>query len=396
MQMTRKTLNVALLWHSAKSDNFGVAALTVSEIEILRSLARDLDIDLHMTIVDWKDPRTPYVGGDDVTIVPVGSKELFHPGGVLRILRQSDLVIDISGGDSFTDIYGPKRLNRLLYLKFLTHLSGKPMVVAPQTIGPFNKAHYRRIALSSLRRSALVATRDAKSTSAARDMGFDGPIIEASDVALRLPYNRPSRPENGPLKVGLNVSGLLMNGGHTRKNQFGLSVDYPGVIRRLIEGFLAHEAAPEVILVPHVLCSTPGAVEDDVEASQALAARYPEITVAPRFETPVEAKSFISGLDFFAGARMHACIAAFSSGVPVVPMAYSRKFSGLFGTLGYNWTVDCVDGDDETIVRSIFEAFDDRDILREEQRVALDRGIARMSDYEEGLRKLFLSTARAA
>ena len=63
---------------------------------------------------------------------------------------------------------------------------------------------------------------------------------------------------------------------------------------------------------------------------------------------------------------------------------------------GYNWTVDCVDGDDDTIVRSIFEAFDDREILREEQRVALDRGIARMSDYEEGLRKLFLSTARAA
>ena len=41
------------------------------------------------------------------------------------------------------------------------------------------------------------------------------------------------------------------------------------------------------------------------------------------------------------GARMHACIAAFSSGVPVVPMAYSRKFEGLFGSLGYDRTVDC-------------------------------------------------------
>ena len=28
---------------------------------------------------------------------------------------------------------------------------------------------------------------------------------------------------------------------------------------------------------------------------------------------------------------MHACIGAFSAGVPVIPIAYSRKFIGLFG-----------------------------------------------------------------
>jgi len=41
------------------------------------------------------------------------------------------------------------------------------------------------------------------------------------------------------------------------------------------------------------------------------------------------------------GARMHATIAAFSAGVPVVPMAYSRKFNGLFEeTLSYPHIVD--------------------------------------------------------
>ena len=33
---------------------------------------------------------------------------------------------------------------------------------------------------------------------------------------------------------------------------------------------------------------------------------------------------------------MHATIAAFSSGVPVTPYAYSRKFKGLYTTLGYD------------------------------------------------------------
>ena len=38
---------------------------------------------------------------------------------------------------------------------------------------------------------------------------------------------------------------------------------------------------------------------------------------------------------------MHSTIAAFSSGVPVVPMAYSRKFNGLFSdTLQYPHVAD--------------------------------------------------------
>ena len=37
---------------------------------------------------------------------------------------------------------------------------------------------------------------------------------------------------------------------------------------------------------------------------------------------------------------MHATIAAFSSGVPVIPTAYSRKFVGLFNGVGYKNVVD--------------------------------------------------------
>lgn len=37
---------------------------------------------------------------------------------------------------------------------------------------------------------------------------------------------------------------------------------------------------------------------------------------------------------------MHATIAATSSGVPVIPVAYSRKFNGLYDTLGYKYYID--------------------------------------------------------
>jgi polysaccharide pyruvyl transferase WcaK-like protein len=66
---------------------------------------------------------------------------------------------------------------------------------------------------------------------------------------------------------------------------------------------------------------------------------FPTTIRVANFNGPSEAKSYISGLDFLVAGRMHACIAAFSAGVPVVPVAYSRKFSGLFGMLDYRWMV---------------------------------------------------------
>lgn len=373
--------------HSTRSDNLGVGALTVSEIAILRRLAADLGRAAEITVLDWKDARAPYVSGEDLRVIDVDGRFLIRPSGFFAAARRADLVVDIGAGDSFADIYGSGRLKRMFAMKFLTHLAGTPLVVAPQTIGPFTKGWSRMLALWSLRLSALVATRDAKSTAALRELGYKGDAVEASDVALRLPYDAPVAQEGGPVRVGLNVSGLLMAGGYTGKNELGITLDYPGLIRRLIAGFQARGA--EVHLVPHVIVETGRMVrEDDYRASAALAEEFPGVVLAPAFTSPSAAKSYIAGLDFFAGARMHACIAAFSSGVPVVPMAYSRKFAGLFGTLGYDRTVDCTAEAGEVIETKIMAGFDDRAVLKAEAEAALHKGLAKLSAYEAGLRAL--------
>ena len=41
---------------------------------------------------------------------------------------------------------------------------------------------------------------------------------------------------------------------------------------------------------------------------------------------------------------MHSTIGAISTGVPVIPIAYSRKFNGLYDTLGYPYYVDAKSG----------------------------------------------------
>jgi polysaccharide pyruvyl transferase WcaK-like protein len=217
-------------------------------------------------------------------------------------------------------------------------------------------------------------------------MGLTRDLIEASDVALRLPFDAPTK-TTGPKKVGINVSGLLMGGGYTGKNEFGLQMDYPGLIRDLISHF--QNLGTQVHLVPHVIVPAGRlAAEDDYNASMKLHAEFPNTIVAPAFEAPSEAKTYIAGRDFFMGARMHACIAAFSSGVPVIPMAYSRKFAGLFGSIGYNHTVDCTSETSEAIKTKIIAGFENRTSLQAETETALKTGRIKLGAYEDALHDL--------
>ncbi|MCB1333345.1 MAG: polysaccharide pyruvyl transferase family protein [Roseivivax sp.] len=381
-------LRLCLIMHSTKSYNLGVGALTVAQVEILRELAAGLGRKPEITILDWKDARAPYISGDDLRILDIDRKFLLSPAGYWREMRRADIMIDIGAGDSFADIYGAKRLTMQFAMKILAWLAGTPQVMAPQTVGPFTQPRSRKLARFVMNRTAVLATRDKLSTAAAQELGTTTPVIEASDVALRLPYDPPAPRAGGSLKVGINVSGLLMQGGYTGKNEFGIKSDYPGLIEALIAHFQAHPAGCEVHLVSHVIFPEGASGEDDYTASRALAQKFPGTVLAPRFSTPSEAKTYIAGLDFFMGARMHACIAAFSSGVPVVPMAYSRKFEGLFGSIGYTRTVDCTAETREAIFAKIAAAFEDRAALMEEQRIALAKGREKLALYTAALGQL--------
>ncbi len=378
-------IKVVLIGHDTRNPNLGVGALTVSEVEIIRRAARQLETRINIIHLIGRSGRQSCIDGDDVTERFV--RPLRRPLDFFRAVRDSDVVIDISGGDSFADIYGSRRIFQILLEKYLVHLARRPLIMAPQTVGPFSRPLWRALAAGSIRRSAIVATRDDKSTAFLREMGIVRDVIQASDVALRLPYDPPPERAGGPPRIGLNVSGLLMGGGYTGKNMFGLKSDYPALVRAIIEGFLNHEDGCELHLVGHVIPQQRGGVEDDYQACLDLAAEYPAAVVAPAFATPSEAKSYIAGLDFFMGARMHACIAAFSSGVPVVPMAYSRKFEGLFGALDYDLTVDCTTDDAEDILERIFSAYENRSKIAVRMATAMQAGLGRLNLYESELEK---------
>ncbi|MDR6267653.1 polysaccharide pyruvyl transferase family protein [Roseobacter sp. N2S] len=383
------TLRICLILHSTRSDNLGVGALTASEVAILRDIGSQIGQPIEITVLDWKDVRDPYVTGPDIKVIDLDRSAMLNPRGYFATARRSDLVIDIGAGDSFADTYGSRRLKRMFWLKYLTHLAGTPLVMAPQTVGPFTKGWTKVLARLSIRLCKVVATRDQMSTDATRALGRKD-IIEASDVALLLPFSPPApRTGHSRVKIGINVSGLLMAGGYTGKNQFGLTMDYPSLIRDLITYFQSHADDCQVYLVPHVIVqSGPMVDEDDYRACEVLAKEFPNTVLAPAFGTPSQAKTYIADLDFFMGARMHACIAALSSGVPVVPMAYSRKFEGLFGSLGYTRTVDCTTQSAEDIFTTIVQSYAQRATLKQETVTAFTRGREKLGAYEVALREI--------
>ncbi len=381
--MARNVIRIGLLWHSLGSGNLGVGALTEANIAILRSIAERKGLSVQFVVL----------GTSEVTRadLKVALNEAGHDLEVLRIrtfrsgfrsaIRGCDLIVDIGEGDSFADLYGFKRFFHYWLSKNIVIALGKPLVLAPQTIGPFDSIMARVLAKQVLRRSAVIFTRDSLSTEYLRSLGIHANVQEATDVAFRLPFENSSTSTVRPLiRIGLNVSGLLFNGGYSGGNQFGLRIDYAIAIRAILRELCARPGAV-VVLVSHVFAAS-HRVEDDVRACEILAAEFPNVLLGPKFSRPSQAKSFIAGLDFFVGARMHACIAAFSSGVPVVPMAYSRKFNGLFNSLNYHRIADCRTDDQEIIIKKILRAFEERKLAAIEVRDSLKAVDARIERYE--------------
>ena len=180
---------------------------------------------------------------------------------VLKAILEADIVASLSGGDSFSDIYG---LGRLLYValpQVLVLQLQKPLVLLPQTLGPFKSRFARIIGTYILRGAECVYARDRISLEEVRplmgsrssqlrftqDMAFVLEPVRPSDAKLvGLPLRESARP-----LVGLNVSGLLLMGGYTRNNMFASKVDYARVLQEVATFFIREHDA-DILLLPHV------------------------------------------------------------------------------------------------------------------------------------------------
>lgn len=294
-------------------------------------------------------------------------KMILKPGEeTLRALLNCDIIFDITGGDSFSDIYGLTRFLQFYLLKKVCVNTGTQYIMLPQTYGPYKHFITRLLAKEILQRAAILYSRDEESIDLIKTMIGDSSKIRLyPDVAFSLTpskvqdFRTDNTTDNTYMTsfisridcwkkehdiIGINISGLLFNKGYSGNNEFGLATDYKEVINNIISFFCANDNC-RIILIPHVYEKSNKKANPYLKKENDLAASYYFHNSLPSNQSKKmlvleeeldqnQIKLIIGKCDFFIGSRMHSTIAAISQFIPTAGLAYSKKFSGVYRYAG--------------------------------------------------------------
>lgn len=207
---------------------------------------------------------------------------------------------------------------------------GKPVILWGASVGPFDKEPgFVPSVKQHLARMNFVAVRESASYSYLTEKLGLGNVVKMADPAFMLgretvDFSRfwPRSP-NGVL--GINVSALIER--YKRPDQ-DLRSEVADFMRRAVRQY-----GMGILLVPHVNPLQGEHAGGDATYMSELLERTRElgdsVTMMPRELNAAQTKYVISQLRFFIGARTHSTIAALSSGIPTVSIAYSVKARGI-------------------------------------------------------------------
>jgi len=302
-----------VLWSDNQSPNLGVRVLAQGTSEIIRSVLPGATVDYQ----DFEVGDSPIAFNAGAFRSDIGRRH----GPIKTRVSRYDLVADTGAGDSFTDAYGWKRRLLMDHVRRVISAQRIPVLMTPQTIGPFDSLYGRLSARRGLADARIAMARDPMSVDCARQLGARA--VSATDVVFSLPQVEPALQRD----VVLNISGLLWE-----VDRFAPKEIYRDLVRRLIRGLLGRGCS--VTVLPHVLDNS--TLDNDMLAISAISEEFEgsvEVIIPADLE---DARRIISGARVVVASRMHACLNAISLGVPAYPLAYSRKFGPLLADLGWN------------------------------------------------------------
>jgi len=397
-----------LLGASLDTDNLGVSALATGAIRVLRrrypaatiafldygtrAKTHTVEVDgaiVEVPLINLRFSRNVLLPNHVAYLLILatlarifgapGKRFMTERNKWLRSICRADIAFAISGGDSFSDIYGLRRFFYVTLPQLLVTVLGTELCLLPQSIGPFRSLLSKNVSKFVMRRASVIYSRERAGVAATRVLlglpSSDRKIRFAHDLAFALEPRPPAHIDLGntgnahlssAALVGVNVSGLLLIGGYDRRNMFRLAVNYEDLVHKIID-FLIGVRNVNVLLVPHVFGEQD---ESDLWATAkiygTLAPRYPGrlFAVQGRYDSS-EIKHVIGSCHFFVASRMHACIAAISQGTPTVALAYSDKFVGILQGLGLeSLVVDPRSMDLGTSLAIVASTYDNRARIR--------------------------------
>lgn len=250
------------------------------------------------------------------------------PGWLEAQLRSADAVLSIGGDNYSLDYQLP---SPLIAVDAFARKLGKPTVLWGASVGPFEREpHFVpaiRWHLAGF--DAIFARESVTEAYLTGPLGL-GNVVRTVDSAFALDPQPldvagfwPSRAPNGVL--GLNVSPLIER--YKAEGQ-DLRAEVAAFVRRAVG-----EHGLGVLLVPHVVPLDGREKGNDAwymrPLLEGLADLGDAVGMAPSHLNAAQLKAVAGQLRFFIGARTHATIAALSSGVPTISIAYSIKARGI-------------------------------------------------------------------
>ena len=376
---------IGLFGVALHSTNYGVTALGISQIAMLESIAEEIECTFKYIVFSGESKKETeciknYIPVEKVEFVDIVRIKTGFKGiqSLKNNIQRCDAVIDLTYGDSFSDIYGMKNFVLYSVPKLITEKQHVPLVLGPQTYGPFKSKIAEHLAKKMLENTDYIFARDDESAQQVSQLIPKKRVCVTSDLAMELPYDKQlaDRKYDDDLNIGINISNLLWHDG----KDFGFKLDYVQFTKQLIEE-LSH------MYNVHLIAHTYDKNDGEYRIAEELHRLYPKTILAQTFVSPIDAKNYISKMDFFIGARMHATIGAFSSGVPIAPIAYSRKFSGLYGSIGYPYIIDCTVLDESEATNKVLEMIENIETYKKKQSAALKNAIQLNRQYRSFLRK---------
>lgn len=397
-----KKLTIGIMGCLINCTNLGCVALSYSLLMDLERISHSENIEFNYVIFDEKPSQTEVeklvnrlcIDKNRIRLGSSGALQVYNLKGVLRAytkmlipnikmisdIKSCDVVIDMTGGDSFSDIYGKERFYKFTAAKKAVEKLRVPLILGPQTYGPFADDKVKQYAKDVIEKAYAVMARDEESSEYLHEF-CNKEIVTVTDLAFALPFEKPKNKSGSKIKIGINPSGLLGTAKiEQTKLENTLNANYDDFLRNLVKE-LSSEGRYEIHFISHV----------GNEAIECFSG-YDGVIYHSVFSDPIEAKSFIATMDIFIGSRMHATIGAFSAGVATIPVAYSKKFKGLFGGIGYINIVDLQTLKTEEAVARTLEYVHDYKRLEEEnveaQKVIKERYSRLMSTFTTSLSKI--------
>lgn len=381
-------MKIALLGFDFYSPNKGCEALSYSFLNIIKSLNLSEKIEIHNFTYGEIGNIPNCFPEFDFYVNRLHFKEFGSLSKLKKTFDKFDAIFDVTFGDGFSDIYGFKWNCITNLTKALAEKSSAKFILLPQTYGPFKHILTKKWSLKIIKRATRVFTRDVLSKKYILDNLKIDNVVSLVDMAFMLPFEKKKLDGTN---IGLNVSSLLFDSKYSKENKFEFLLDYREFIYDVIDYFLSKNCT--IHLIAHVIdkrnYSSP---ENDYRIIEELKKKYnsKKVIVAPAFDNPIDAKSYISSMNLFIGSRMHATIASISAMVPTIALSYSRKFEGLYESIGYKYLFSGKNYDNKQALDFIIncweQEYDEMKINVKKSKIIIDENCDKM---KEELKKIF-------